>query len=83
MSYDGERLQDHDMSGLDQRPNVHSRRITSTAPPVELYDERLKRRKHEMLDREIQEREDAVAVRERARRDRADLEKIYRGPPRP
>ena len=83
MSYDDERLHDHDMRGLGRRPTVYSRRITGAAHPVELYDDRAERRRHDMLDREIREREDAARMREKARREMADLERMYHAPPRP
>lgn len=84
MSYDDERLHDHDMRGLDRRPTIYRRRITSMAHPVDAYEERAERRRHEMLDREIWEKEEAVRMRERARRERMDSERMYNhAPPRP
>lgn len=87
MSYDDERLYDHDMRGLGRRPTMYRRRITSTAHAVDPYEERVERRRHEMLDREIWEKEEAFRMRERARRDaareRIDSENMYHAPPRP
>lgn len=83
MSYDDERLHDHDMRGFGRRPTMYRRRITSTAHPVDPYEEMAERRRHEMLDREIWEKEEAVRMRERARRERLDLERGYHARPRP
>ncbi|KAF6222171.1 hypothetical protein HO133_001257 [Letharia lupina] len=87
MSYDDERLHDHDMRGPGRRPTIYRRRITSTAQPVDPYEERAERRRHDMLDREIWEKEEAIRMRERARRDaareRMDSERTYHAPPRP
>ena len=70
MSYDDERLHDHDMRGLRRRPTVYRRRITGSAHPVDSYVERAERRRHEMLDREIWEKEEAMRRREdKARRE--------------
>lgn len=62
---------------------MYRRRITSTAHPVDPYEEMAERRRHEMLDREIWEKEEAVRMRERARRERLDLERGYHARPRP
>ena len=83
MSYDDERLYDHDIRGLGRRPTTYRRRITSMAPPVDAYGERAERRRHEMLDREIWEKEEAVRRRERDRRERMDSERMHHAPPRP
>ena len=71
MSYDDERLHDHDMRGFARRPSVYRRKITSAAYPIDLYEERAERRKHETLDRDILEREDAIRRMERLRREAA------------
>ena len=77
MSYDDERLHDHDMRGHGRRPTVYRRRITSTAHLGDPYEERAEQRRHEMLDREIWEREEAAKMRERVRRDGMDPERMY------
>lgn len=85
--YDDERLHDHDIRGLGRRPTMYRRRITSTAHPVDLYDEREERRRHEMLDTEIWEKEEAIRMRERVRKDaareRMNSERMYHSHPRP
>ena len=83
MSYDDERLHDHDIRGLGRRPTMYRRRITGTAHPADAYEELAERRRHEALDREIWEKEEAVRLRERARRERLDSERTYHAPPRP
>ena len=60
MSYDDERLHDHDMRGLGRRPSVYRRRITSTAHPMDPYEEDR---------REIWEKEEAMRRRERLHRE--------------
>ena len=71
MSYDDERLHEHDMRGFARRPTVYRRKITSAAHPIDLYEERAERRRHETLDRDIREREDAIRRIERLRREAA------------
>ena len=87
MSYDDERLHDHDSRGLGRRPTVYRRRITSTAHPVDLYEERAERRRHDVLDREIWEKEEAARMRDMARRDAAremmESERMYHPHSRP
>lgn len=89
MSYDDERLHDHDLRGIGRRPTVYRRRITGTAHPVDLYDEVAERRRHEMPVRDIWEEEagretarEAARRRERVQREvareRLDPERIYR-----
>ena len=73
MSFDDERLHDHDMRGPVRRPSTYHRRITSTAHPVNPYEQR---RRHEMIDREIREREEALRRRERYR---ADSDRFHAG----
>ena len=68
MSFDDERLHDHDMRGLTRRPTVYR---------IDAYEEREERRRQ--LDREIWEREEALKMRERQRRDR-DSERMFRAP---
>ena len=81
MGYDDERFHDHDMRGFARRPTVYSRRITSTAHPMDPYEER---RRHEMLDREIREQEEAARRRERLRREgargRMDSDRMFHAP---
>ena len=62
ISYDDERFHDHDLRAPFRRPSVYRRRITSTAHPLDVYEER---RRHEMLDREFREKEEAHRRRER------------------
>ena len=87
MSYDDERLHDHDLRGLGRRPTVYRRRITSTAHPVDLYEERAERQRHVVLDREIWEKEEAARMRDMARRDAAremmDSERMHHPHSRP
>ena len=66
MSYDDERVHDHDMRGPVRRPSAYHRRITSTAHAMNPYEQR---RRHEMIDREIRDREEALRRRERYRTD--------------
>ena len=66
MSFDDERLHDHDMRGPVRRPSTYHRRITSTAHPMDPLEQR---RRHEMIDREIRDKEEAFRRRERYRRD--------------
>lgn len=62
---------------------MYRRRITSTAHPIDSYEERAERRRHEMLDREIWEKEEAVRMRERLRReaarDRMESDRMFHG----
>ena len=87
MSYDDERLHDHDLRGLGRRPTVYRRRIANTAHPVDLYEERAERRRHDILDREIWEKEEAARMRDMARREAAremmDSERMYHPHSRP
>ena len=64
MSFDDGRLHDHDTRGPIRRPSTYHRRITSTAHPMDPHEQR---RRHEMIDREIWEREEALRRRERYR----------------
>ena len=79
MSYDDEPLHDHDLRGLGRRPTV--RWITNTAHPIDRYEERAERRRHDMLDSEIWEKEEAARLRDLARRETAremmESERMY------
>ena len=77
MSYDDEHLHDHEMRGLGRRPTVYRRRITSTALPIDPYEERVDRRRHEMLDREIEVMKNRDRLRREAARDRMDAERMF------
>ena len=75
MSYDEGHLHDRDMGGLARRPTMYRRRITSSAYPMDAHDVRAERRRHEMLDREIWEKEERMRLRREAAR---DSERMFR-----